>query len=118
MNMKLRYLVLSLAIAVIAGLTVHGIAQGQTYTYTAYSVANVQQTANDAYTATVDVVNAPGSKMPIPSNGSTITILTVGCKHVPAKGGENGIVVNGPRGLSLLFASGATCTVTSALAAN
>lgn len=79
-------------------------------TYTAYSVADVQQTSTDAYTATIDIVNVPGSKAPIPSNGSAIRIATTGCAHVPAKD-ETAIVSDGPLGRSLLFTSGATCVI-------
>lgn len=87
-------------------------------TYTAYSVSGVQRTlTTDVYTATVNTVKVPDnkdSKAPIPSNGSAIIITTNGCKHVPGKDGENGIVLNGPLGFSLLFSSGETCTVISA----
>jgi hypothetical protein len=88
-------------------------AQSNTNTSTAYSVSGVQQTATDVYTATVDDVKVPGGgNVLIPANGTAITITTKGCLHVPGKGGENGIVLDTPKGITLLFASGATCKAT------
>jgi hypothetical protein len=91
-------------------LSIASLAAAQT-TYTAYTVAGVQLVAPDTYTATVNDVNAPGSKAPIPANGSVIRFATTPCTHVPATD-ESAIVSDGPRGRSLLFSNGGTCAIT------
>jgi hypothetical protein len=85
-------------------------------TYTAYTVAGVRRTAADVYAATVDDSNAPGSKAPIPPNGTALIVATNGCSHVPGNGGESGIILNGPLGRSLTFANGETCAIRSVTA--
>jgi hypothetical protein len=113
--MKLLNLLLVTAIA----LTALGIANAQNPTTTAYSVTGITAaSATDlgvtSYTATVSNLKTPAGKpSTIPVNGSSITINAVSCTHVPAKGGENGIVVVNGAATTLLFSSGATCAVKS-----
>jgi len=116
--MKFRYLLLSLAAIVIAGLTFHGIVNASP-TITAYSVTNLQAaSATDlgvtSYTATVSTTKNPKTKTKNFTNGDLITINAVNCTHVPAKGGEAGIVVVSGAATTLLFSDGgATCAVKS-----
>ncbi len=78
----------------------------------AFSVTDVQKTSDNVYSATASTVKQYGKSVPVPSNGSALTVTTEGCTHIPAKGGENGIVaVNGYEAAELLFSSGATCAV-------
>jgi len=82
----------------------------------AYTVANVQRTADDTYSVSVDDTKVPtNKKIPIPANGTALFIITIGCKHVPGAG-ENGIVLTGPLGNSLLFGNGETCKIAHTLA--
>lgn len=105
--MKLFNLLLTAAIA----FTTLGIASAQ-QTYTAYSVTNltIDSSRTGVYVVTVSV--SKGSKAPIFINGDVLRISTSGCQGTPVKG-DNGIVVNGPQGRSLLTSGGATCKVTS-----
>jgi hypothetical protein len=79
--------------------------------YTAYSVTNVTP-ANGTITATVSV--SKGSKATIFADGTVISISTSSCSGTPKKG-ENGIVVNGPLGRSLLTSGGASCKISNIL---
>lgn len=87
---------------------------------TAISLTEIQaSTATDlgvySYVATVNISNSKNSKAAIFPNGSSITLTTANCTRVPdAKTGENGILVlHGANGNVLLFASGASCPITS-----
>src|SRR5271154_4794856 len=91
-------------------------AAAETPAITAYSVSNIQASgatdlAVTSYTATVTTTKTPKTKGVV--NGDLITINTVSCTHVPAKGGENGIIVVNVAATTLLFSSGATCAVKS-----
>jgi len=77
--------------------------------YSAYTVAGVQQTSPDVYTATVSIVAKADRATPIPPNGSLLRITTTGCTHMPAN--ETAIVSDGPLGRSLLFSGGMTCKI-------
>ena len=79
--------------------------------YSAYTVAGVQQTSPDVYTATVNIVAYKADRVtPIPPNGSLLRITTTGCAHMPTN--ETAIVSDGPLGRSLLFSGGMTCKIT------
>jgi hypothetical protein len=106
--MKLLNVLLIASIA----LTAFGIANAQP-TIQAYSVVGVTQTSADHYTATVNDTKSPVTKKaPLFTNGEVLVITTTGCTHVPAKGGENGIiVVNGTDSSTLLFTSAGSCAV-------
>jgi len=111
--MKLLNVILILCIA----LTAFGIANAQ-QTITAYSVIDIQATgATDlgitSYTATASTIKNPKTAAVGFPNGTPITINTTDCTHTPAKGGENGIVVTNGAAITLLFGSGATCSVKS-----
>jgi hypothetical protein len=111
--MKLLNVFLILAIAV----TSFGIYANANPAVTAYSVTNIQASAATdlgvtSYTATVSTTKNPKSKGV--TNGDLITINAVNCIHVPAKSGENGIIVVNGAATTLLFSSGgATCAVKS-----
>lgn len=110
----MKFLNLLLVAAIV--LTAFGIASAQSPAITAYSVTGVQVSAATdlgvtAFTATVSIVKVPKTTGVV--NGDAITINTVNCTHVPAKGGENGIIVVNGAATTLLFSSGATCGVKS-----
>jgi hypothetical protein len=82
-------------------------------TFVTYTVASVKETSTDVYTATVDHVKAAQpTRGPILPNGVDITITTMGCAHNPGKD-ERAVIVDGPRGSSLLFVSGGACEIIS-----
>ena len=83
--------------------------------YTAYSVTGITPSATTAGSITATVSVSKGSKAPIFRDGVAITISTSGCQGTPKKG-ENGIVVNGPNGRSLLTSGGATCKISNVTA--
>ena len=83
-------------------------------TYTAYSVTNIQPSA-DSIVVTVNVTGgratAHRSNAAEWSNGDVLNLSVYGCEGTPVKG-ENGIIAKGPNGWSILTSGGATCRVT------
>jgi hypothetical protein len=89
-----------------------GVAAAAQQTSNVYSVIELMGYEGQAnmYAAVVSTVVDKTQQTNIPSDGDFVIITTSDCTHRP-KGPETGIVVNGPNGRSLLFSSGASCTV-------
>jgi hypothetical protein len=107
--MKSRYLLLCLATAVIAALTIHGIAQGQP-TIKAFSVNNVVRVKDNIYTAEKYIADTHGEANAGDIAEQYITFKTEGCLHNPAAN-TSAIYVTTPSGARLIFSDGGTCTV-------
>lgn len=91
-------------------------------TFTAYSVSNVVNTADNTYTADRNTGSNPPTLADDPKNPPTkagadvadkITILTSGCVHGTTPG-ETGVVLTGPNGATITFSGGGlSCKVIS-----